>query len=218
MIVCALVRHNTVDLFVPDRWNIQRAHPITPFTHFKTNTKSIDIYRVVRCCVLMKKSKHSENHEMGQANQRPWISIYDEHSIYCISLICAYHSRNSPRFKTEWQTLHFPSNKLRVISIKSVSSSSLSAAVKYDLYKNIEFIRCPSSFKVNHIFIHSSLSFHPQKGATKQIKQCPKSDITASRPAGSTRCIFKRLVIDEDHRHLDKEATCWPGMPANTAN
>ena len=46
-------------------------HPTTLFTHFKTNTKSIDIHRVLRFCVLMKKSKRSERHEMGQANQRP---------------------------------------------------------------------------------------------------------------------------------------------------
>ena len=47
------------------RWNIESTHPMILFTHFKTNTKSIDIYRVLRCCVLMKKSKHSESHEMG---------------------------------------------------------------------------------------------------------------------------------------------------------
>ena len=35
------------------------------FSNFKTNTKSIDIDRVFRCCVLMKKSKHRESHEMG---------------------------------------------------------------------------------------------------------------------------------------------------------
>ena len=48
-----------------ERWNIKSNHPITLFTHFKTNTKFIDMYRVLRCCVLMKKSKHSESHEMG---------------------------------------------------------------------------------------------------------------------------------------------------------
>ena len=29
------------------------------FSHFKTKTKSSDIYRVLRCCLLAKKSKHS---------------------------------------------------------------------------------------------------------------------------------------------------------------
>ena len=72
--------------FEPERWNIQSAHPITLFTHFKTNTKSINMYRLLRCCVLIKKSKHSESHEMGQANYRPQISINDEHSLYSISL------------------------------------------------------------------------------------------------------------------------------------
>ena len=37
-----------------ERWNIMSAHHITLFTHFKTTTKSIDIFRVLRCCVLMK--------------------------------------------------------------------------------------------------------------------------------------------------------------------
>ena len=64
-----------------ERWNIQSANPITLFTHFKTNTKSIDIHRVLRCSVLMKKSKHCGSNEMGQANQRPYISLNDEHSI-----------------------------------------------------------------------------------------------------------------------------------------
>ena len=44
-----------------ESWNILSAHSITLFTHFKTSTKSIDIYKVLRCCVLMKKSKHSES-------------------------------------------------------------------------------------------------------------------------------------------------------------
>ena len=48
-----------------ERWSIKSAHPTkTRFTHFKTNS---NIYRVLRCCVLMKKSKHSETHEMGYA-------------------------------------------------------------------------------------------------------------------------------------------------------
>ena len=69
-----------------ERWNLQRANPITPFTHFKTNTKSFNIYRVLSCCVLLKKLKQSENHDVGQANQRPQMSINDEHSIYSIYL------------------------------------------------------------------------------------------------------------------------------------
>ena len=76
-----------LNVFHPERWNIQSAHPITLFAHFKTNTKSIDIYRVLRCCVLKVISKHTESHEKGQANQRPQISINDEHSIYSISQI-----------------------------------------------------------------------------------------------------------------------------------
>ena len=32
----------------------ERAHPLTLFSHLKTNTKSIDIYRVLRCCELQK--------------------------------------------------------------------------------------------------------------------------------------------------------------------
>ena len=44
---------------------ILSAHPKTLFTHFKTKTKSIDTYRVLRCCVLMKISKHSDTHGMG---------------------------------------------------------------------------------------------------------------------------------------------------------
>ena len=39
--------------------------PYNTCTHFKRNTKSIDIYSVLRCCVLMKKSNYSESHEMG---------------------------------------------------------------------------------------------------------------------------------------------------------
>ena len=40
---------------------------LTLFTHFKTNTKSIAIHRVLRC--VFKKSKYIKSHEMGQANQ-----------------------------------------------------------------------------------------------------------------------------------------------------
>ena len=70
---------------VPERCNIQSAHPLTLFAHFKTNTKSMDLYRALRC-VQMKKSKHGESHVMGQATQRPQISINDEHSIYIFHL------------------------------------------------------------------------------------------------------------------------------------
>ena len=38
---------------------------LTLFTHFKTNTKYIDVYTVLRCSELVKKSKHSESLEMG---------------------------------------------------------------------------------------------------------------------------------------------------------
>ena len=34
---------------MPERWNIKSTHLITLFTRFKTNTKSIGTYRVVRC-------------------------------------------------------------------------------------------------------------------------------------------------------------------------
>ena len=52
------------NLIDPERWNIKRAHLRTLFTHFKTNPKTISIYRVLGCCVLYKKSKHSKSNEM----------------------------------------------------------------------------------------------------------------------------------------------------------
>ena len=41
-----------IDECTIERWNIQSTDPITLFTDFKRNTKSISIYRVLRCCVL----------------------------------------------------------------------------------------------------------------------------------------------------------------------
>ena len=36
------------------------------FTHFKTNTKSTDIFRDIKMmCVLLKKSRYSKSQEMG---------------------------------------------------------------------------------------------------------------------------------------------------------
>ena len=43
-------------------WGI--CDPIALFTHFKTNTKSIGIYRVLRCCVLLK-HPNIVSHENG---------------------------------------------------------------------------------------------------------------------------------------------------------
>ena len=48
----------------PERWNIYSAHPITLFTHFKTNTKSTSIYRLLTTCLLLN-LRYSESHEMG---------------------------------------------------------------------------------------------------------------------------------------------------------
>ena len=46
------------------------------------------IYRYIQSVkMLCAYEKHREIHEMGQANQRPQISINDEHSIYSISLV-----------------------------------------------------------------------------------------------------------------------------------
>ena len=55
----------TVGTTPVQRDGIYSVNPITLFTHFKTNTKSIDIHRVLRCSVLLKKSKHCESNEMG---------------------------------------------------------------------------------------------------------------------------------------------------------
>ena len=57
----------------------------TLFTHFKTNTKTIGIYRLLECCVLLKNQNLVSN-EMGQAILRPQISTNDVRSIYSISL------------------------------------------------------------------------------------------------------------------------------------
>ena len=50
----------------------------------------------------MRKSNYSESHEMVQANQRPQISLNDEHSIYSISLLQSkqpvYEKERSPNF------------------------------------------------------------------------------------------------------------------------
>ena len=54
-----------LDLLKKFIFSFLKMRTITFFTHFKTNTKSISIYRVLRCCVLLKKSKHCESHEMG---------------------------------------------------------------------------------------------------------------------------------------------------------
>ena len=51
--------------FGPERWSIESTHPITLFTHFKTNTKSIAIYRVLRCCELLKNQNIVTVHEIG---------------------------------------------------------------------------------------------------------------------------------------------------------
>ena len=65
----------------PQRWNIQRVHVRTLFTQIKT----ISIYRVLGCCVLLKNQNLVSN-EMGQAILRPYISTKDARSIYSISL------------------------------------------------------------------------------------------------------------------------------------
>ena len=41
----------------------------------------------------MKKSKHSESREMDQANERPYISMNDEHSTYLFHLSGCYQSK-----------------------------------------------------------------------------------------------------------------------------
>ena len=68
-----------------ERWNMQREHLRTLFTQIKTNTKTIGIYTVLGCCVLLKNQTLVSN-EMGQAILRPQISTNDAHSIYSISL------------------------------------------------------------------------------------------------------------------------------------
>ena len=68
--------------FEPERWNIQSAHPITLFTHFKTNTK----YRVLRCYVL-KNQNLVKVMKWARLAREQQISISDEHSIYSISLV-----------------------------------------------------------------------------------------------------------------------------------
>ena len=47
-----------------ERWNMKSTHFIILFTHFKTNTKSIGISRVLRCCGLLK-NQNLLRHEMA---------------------------------------------------------------------------------------------------------------------------------------------------------
>ena len=46
-------RDKKLILFYQERWNRKGVHPLTLFTHFKPNTKSIVIHTVLRCCVLL---------------------------------------------------------------------------------------------------------------------------------------------------------------------
>ena len=62
-------------------------HPITIFTHFKTNTKSIGIYRVLRCCVLLKNQNIVKVIKWARLTSNPYISMKDACSIYSISLL-----------------------------------------------------------------------------------------------------------------------------------
>ena len=82
----------------PERWNIQRAHLRTLFTHFKTNTKTIGIYQVLGCCVLFKQNLFT--YEIGQANQRPQISTKNARSIHSISLV--FHRCKCPANLAIW--------------------------------------------------------------------------------------------------------------------
>ena len=63
-------------------YTLQNKAKIVP----ETNTKTIGIYRVLGCFVLLKNQK-LDSYEMGQANQRPQISTNDVRSIYSISLV-----------------------------------------------------------------------------------------------------------------------------------
>ena len=69
----------------PERWHKQSAHPIH-FSQFKTNTKSIDIYSVLRCCVLLK-NQNLVSREWARLIRDHQISRNDEHSINSISLV-----------------------------------------------------------------------------------------------------------------------------------
>ena len=61
-------------------------HPITLFTHFKTNTKSIAIYRLARCCVLLKNQNIVNVMKWARQTRAQQISINNGHSMYSISL------------------------------------------------------------------------------------------------------------------------------------
>ena len=74
-------------IFFSERWNIQSAHPVTLFTQFKTNTKSINIYRVSRHCVLLKNQDIVKFMKWARLTRDQYISINDVHSTYCISLL-----------------------------------------------------------------------------------------------------------------------------------
>ena len=71
-----------LDDFVSERWNIQSDHPITLLTHFKTNTKSISIYKVLRCCVLLK----NQNIEKVVQWARLSIDFYKRYALYILHL------------------------------------------------------------------------------------------------------------------------------------
>ena len=61
-------------------------HPITLFTHFKTNTKSIGIYRGLRCCMLLKTQNIVKFMKWARLTRDQKISVNDVCSIYSISL------------------------------------------------------------------------------------------------------------------------------------